>query len=149
MRDNEHAAAALGKNVNSLRITVFIIGGAMAGVAGGLQVEFISAWSPGSWVFIESFVLFTAIIVGGSGNALGVALGTALVPVGLLEASRFLPTVGGPNLLGALEWVAVGGITILFLWIRPRGIVPERPRRFDEREERSRRPLAWVRLGRG
>jgi ABC-type branched-subunit amino acid transport system permease subunit len=149
MRDNEQAAASLGKNVNSLRITAFVIGGVMAGVAGGLQVEFISAWSPGSWVFIESFVLFTAIIVGGSGNALGVALGVAILPVGLLEASRFLPAVGGPELLGALEWIAVGALTILFLWIRPRGILPERPRQFPAAGDRPRGRLAWIRAGRG
>lgn len=135
MRDNEQAAAALGKNVNALRMTAFVTGGVLAGVAGGLQVEFISAWSPGSWVFIESFVLFTAIIVGGSGNPLGVALGVAIVPVGFLEASRFLPAVGGPDLLGSLEWIAVGVLTILMLWIRPRGILPERPRVFADPDD--------------
>jgi len=147
MRDNEQAAAALGKNVNALRMVAFVTGGVLAGVAGGLQVEFISAWSPGSWVFIESFVLFTAIIVGGAGNALGVALGVAIVPVGFLEASRFLPAIGGPDLLGAIEWIAVGALTILMLWVRPRGILPERPRVFSDPKKPARALLSRLRVG--
>jgi branched-chain amino acid transport system permease protein len=139
MRDNEAAAAALGKNVNALRLVAFVTGGVFAGVAGGLLVEFITTWSPGSWLFVESFVLFTAVIVGGSGNNLGVALGTAIVPIGLLEASRFLPAFAGSDLIGALQWIVIGLLTIAFLWVRPRGILPERPRVFTRGRSGGRR----------
>src|SRR5204862_4710964 len=56
VRDNEQAAAALGKNVTGLRMLAFILGGVIAGISGAVLVEFISAWSPGSWLYPETFV---------------------------------------------------------------------------------------------
>ncbi len=129
-RDNEQAAAALGKNVFGLRMTAFVAGGVIAGVSGAVFVEFIGAWSPGSWLYPETFVFFTAILVGGSGNNLGVAVGALLVPIGFLESSRFLPNIGHPGFVDALQWIAVGVLALVFLWFWPRGVIPERKRRF-------------------
>jgi ABC-type branched-subunit amino acid transport system permease subunit len=130
VRDNEDAAAALGKNVFGLRMTAFVIGGVIAGISGGVFVEFLGAWSPGAWLYPETFVFFTAILVGGAGNDLGVAVGALLVPIGFLESTRFLPNIGQPGFVEALQWIAVGVLALLFLWFRPRGVIPERKRRF-------------------
>ncbi len=109
-------------------MTSFIIGGVIAGISGALLVGFIGAWSPGSWLYQETFIFFTALIVGGTANNAGAALGALLVPVAFLEATRFLPQFGGPGLIDALQWVAVGVLTLGFLWFRPRGVLPERKR---------------------
>jgi branched-chain amino acid transport system permease protein len=130
VRDNEDAAAALGKNVFGLRMTAFVLGGAIAGVSGAVFVEFLGAWSPGSWLYPETFVYFTAILVGGTGNDLGVAVGALLVPIGFLESTRFLPNIGHPGFVDALQWMAVGALALIFLWFWPRGVIPERRRRF-------------------
>jgi branched-chain amino acid transport system permease protein len=130
VRDNEDAAAALGKNVFGLRMTAFVLGGAIAGISGAVFVEFLGAWSPGSWLYPETFVFFTAILVGGTGNDLGVAVGALLVPIGFLESTRFLPNIGHPGFVDALQWMAVGVLALLFLWFWPRGVIPERRRRF-------------------
>jgi ABC-type branched-subunit amino acid transport system permease subunit len=135
VRDNEDAAAALGKNVFGLRMTAFVIGGVIAGVSGAVFVEFLGAWSPGSWLYPETFVFFTAILVGGTGNDLGVAVGALLVPIGFLESTRFLPNVGRPGFVDALQWIAVGALALLFLWFWPRGVIPERRRRFPRTVE--------------
>jgi branched-chain amino acid transport system permease protein len=128
MRDNDQAAAALGKNVAALRIKAFVIGGAIAGASGALLVGFISAWSPSAWDYRETFVLFTAILVGGTGNNLGVALGALLVPIAFLEGARFIPSAGPPGLIEALQWIVIGLLTLIFLWFWPRGVIPERRR---------------------
>jgi branched-chain amino acid transport system permease protein len=130
VRDNEDAAAALGKNVFGLRMAAFVIGGVIAGVSGGVFVEFLGAWSPGAWLYPETFVFFTAILVGGAGNDLGVAVGALLVPIGFLESTRFLPNIGHPGFVEALQWIAVGVLALVFLWFRPNGVVPERKRKF-------------------
>jgi branched-chain amino acid transport system permease protein len=130
VRDHEQAAAALGKDVASLRMVVFVIGGAIAAISGGVLVMFIGAWAPGAWLYPETFVLFTAIIVGGSGNDLGAAVGALLVPIAFLEATRFLPSFGPAGLIDALQWITVGILALVFLWFWPRGIIPERRRRF-------------------
>lgn len=132
VRDNEHAAAAVGKNVLALRITAFVAGGVIAGVSGAVFVEFIGAWSPGSWLYPETFVYFTAILVGGTGNNIGAALGALLVPIGFLESTRYLPNIGYPGFVDALEWIAVGVLALVFLWFWPRGVIPERKRRFPQ-----------------
>lgn len=126
MRDQEDAAASLGLNVTALRLQVFVIGGALAGLSGGLLVEYIGAWSPDAWGYAETFVIFTAMLVGGVGNYRGVVLGVLLVPILFLELPRFLPQVGYPGLMDSVEWIAIGAIWMLSLYLRPQGIVPER-----------------------
>ncbi len=130
VRDNDLAAASLGKNVTQLRLLAFVVGGAIAGLSGAILAQYISAWSPGSWLFPESFVYFSAVIVGGSGNNMGVVVGAALVPVGFLEATRYIPQFGYPGLVDALQWVVVGLLTLAVMWFRPRGVFPERTKRF-------------------
>jgi ABC-type branched-subunit amino acid transport system permease subunit len=148
-RDNEQAAAALGKDVFRLRMIAFIAGGAIAGISGAVFVEFLGAWSPGSWLYPETFVFFTAILVGGTGNNIGVAVGALLVPIGFLESTRFLPNIGYPGFVDALEWIAVGVMALIFLWFWPRGVIPERKRLFPrEGEERTRLGLRLPRPGR-
>jgi ABC-type branched-subunit amino acid transport system permease subunit len=128
VRDHEQAAAALGKNVAGVRMVAFIIGGVLAGVSGALLVGFIGAWSPGGWLYQETFIFFTAVIVGGVANNAGAALGALLVPVVFLESTRFLPSIGRPGLIEALQWVAVGVLALTFLWFRPSGVIAERKR---------------------
>ena len=138
MRDNEQAAVSLGKNVVRLRMVAFAVGGAMAGLSGGLLVQFVGAWAPSGWLYPETFVLFTAIIIGGTGNDLGVLVGVLLVPVVLAEATQFLPSIGRPGLIDALQWILIGLLMIVFLWLRPQGILPERKRRFPPQAEIER-----------
>jgi branched-chain amino acid transport system permease protein len=128
VRDHEAAAASLGKNVAGLRMVSFITGGVAAGISGALLVGFIGAWSPGGWLYQETFIFFTAIIVGGVANNAGAALGALLVPVVFLESTRFLPPFGRPGLIEALQWVAVGALALTFLWFRPSGVLAERKR---------------------
>jgi ABC-type branched-subunit amino acid transport system permease subunit len=125
LRDQEDAAAAIGLNVTALRLQVFVIGGALAGLSGGLLVEYIGAWSPDAWSYAETFVIFTALFVGGIGNYRGAVLGVLLVPIIFLELPRFLPQVGYPGLMDSVEWIAIGAIWMLCLYLRPQGIFPE------------------------
>lgn len=133
MRDNERAAAALGKSIARLRLMVFVVGGVIAGISGAVFVEFIQAWSPGSWLYPETFVFLAAILVGGTANNLGAMVGTLLVPVVFLEATRFLPPIFYPGFIEAMQWVCVGLLILAFLWFRPSGIFPEKPGRFPAR----------------
>ncbi len=126
MRDQEDAAGAIGLNITVLRMQVFVIGGAVAGLSGALLVQYIGAWSPGAWGYAETFVIFTAIFVGGLGNYGGVALGILLVPIIFLEIPQFLPQIGYPGLIDSLEWVVIGLLWMLCLYVRPQGLIRER-----------------------
>jgi len=131
LREHELAASALGKNPIQLKMTVFIVGGVIAGLSGAILVGYIQLWAPSVWLYPETIVLFAAIIVGGRGNNLGAILGALLVPVGFEEATRFIPSLGPVGLVPALQWVAIGLLIIGFLWFRPEGVLPE-PRRVFE-----------------
>ncbi len=130
IRDNEDAAAALGKDVMRMRLFIFVMGNVIAGISGAVLVQYIGAWSPGSWLYVETFVFFTAIIVGGTGNDAGVLFGALLVPVAFNEITRYLPQIGRPGLIDALQWIMIGLLALIFLWFWPRGVIPERRRRF-------------------
>lgn len=126
MRDHEDAAVSMGLNLTALRMQVFVIGGAIAGLSGGLLVEFLGAWSPDAWGYAETFVIFTAIFVGGVGNYRGVLLGVLLVPILFLQLPQFLPVIGYPGLTASLEWIIIGLLWMTCLLLRPQGLLPER-----------------------
>lgn len=140
MRDNEEAVVALGRNVLAKRLLVLCVGGAIAALSGALLVSFIGIWSPAAWEYPETLVLFAAVIVGGAGNNFGAVAGAVLVPVVFSEATRFLPQFGRLGLVDALQWVAIGILIIVFLWVAPRGLFPERRRRFPRAGDSSSRP---------
>jgi branched-chain amino acid transport system permease protein len=133
MRDHELAATALGKNPVALKMTMFIVGGAIGGLSGAILVGFLQVWAPSTWLYPETIILFAAVIVGGRGNNVGAILGALLVPVGFEEVTRLLTrmNIGPPNLIPALEWVFIGLFILGFLWFRPEGVRPE-PRRVYE-----------------
>jgi branched-chain amino acid transport system permease protein len=149
MRENELAAGALGKNSTALKMSIFVVGGAIAGLSGAILVGFLQVWAPSTWLYPETIILFAAVIVGGRGNNVGAIVGALLVPVGFEEVTRLLQrmNIGPPNLIPALEWVCIGLLILGFLWFRPRGVVPEQRRVFPGApavEEETR----WV-VGKG
>lgn len=125
-REDEKAAASLGKNIQGTKLATFVAGNAMAALSGALLVEFIGAWAPNGWDYAETFVYFTAVIIGGRARRGGVALGAVIVGVGISESVRYLPTFGQPALIGAIQFMFIGALIIAFLWLRPQGIFPER-----------------------
>lgn len=128
MRDNDVVADSLGKNLLAMRTVVLVLGGALAGLSGAILVGFINLWAPSAWGYAETIVLFAAVIIGGAGSHRGAVLGAILVPVGFEEATRYLPQVGPPGMIEDLQWVAIGLLIVVFLWLRPQGVLPERRR---------------------
>ena len=131
VRENEHACAAVGKNVRGLKLFALGYGGALAGISGALLVEFIGTWSPGSWEYAETLVAFSAIIIGGTGNNYGAVAGVFVIQILLAELPRFLPQFSAANLVGSAQWIVIGVLTLSFMWFRPRGLFPERKRVVD------------------
>ncbi len=126
VRDHEDAAIAIGINGTMMRFEAFVIGGAIAGLSGGLLVEFIGAWSPGAWSYAETLVVFLAILVGGVANNRGVVFGSLIVPVLFLQLSQFLPQIAYPGFIDGVDWIVIGLAFMLSILLLPRGIMPER-----------------------
>ena len=126
IREDEQVTAAFGRVTWRPQIAAFTIGSFFGGIAGGLLIFYISAWSPAAFLPIESFILLAALIVGGSGNYWGSLLGAFVLIEGLGEISRYVPSFGNGADVGALRAVVIGLVLILVLRYRPEGIIPER-----------------------
>lgn len=144
MRDNDIVADSLGKDLRKQRLSILVLGGAIAGLSGAVLVGFINLWAPAAWGYAETIVLFAAIIIGGAGNHKGAVLGALLVPLGFEEITRFLPPFHSPSLMPALEWVAIGVLIVGFLWFRPDGVLPERRRILSGRGKFATEPVVSV-----
>lgn len=134
IREDQDVSEAFGKNTFLYRMMAMIIGCFYAGIAGGLLIEYITAINPSGWTTGETFVIWTALLIGGTGNNWGAALGALLVPVLFQEATRFLQHLpeftNSPSLIPALRNIVVGTLLIIVLWFRPQGAIPERKARF-------------------
>jgi ABC-type branched-subunit amino acid transport system permease subunit len=74
LREDEVVAAAFGRSIWRPQLWVFVLGNFIAGIAGGLYIFYITAWSPNAFQPLESFALMGALIIGGSGNYWGALL---------------------------------------------------------------------------
>jgi branched-chain amino acid transport system permease protein len=129
VREDEVAAAALGKNVERLRLTAFAIGAAPMGLAGALYAAFIGYVSPYDFLAIMTFQVWAMLIVGGSGNNTGAVLG-AFVVWALWSMSGALVVEVVPSRLqaqgGAVQAILIGALLVAMLIFRPRGLLGER-----------------------
>jgi len=130
IRDDATVVSSLGKNVFSLRLRAFVIGGAVMGLAGALHAFYLTYIDPSQFTPIVTAYAFMAVIAGGRGSNLGLILGAGSIML-VLEGTRFLkdliPTLDGAQ-LAALRLGMIGLGIILLLILRPNGLVAE-PRR--------------------
>lgn len=149
IREDETAAAAFGRNIYLDKLKAFVIGGMVAGLGGSLLAVYLTAFNPASWSSFETFLLYSAIIVGGSANSRGVVLGTFVTLVLITEATRFLPDIPGhADAVSAVRNMCIGALIIVALRWRPQGLLPERRPR-DVARESSRWTSLLSRRARG
>ena len=136
LREDEIVALSFGKPVLEARIFIFVLSSFIAGLAGGLLVLYIGAWSPDAFLPLETFFFLAAMIIGGSGNYLGSIVGAFLVVELLNEATRFTPSLGQPQDAGAIRGILIGIAFILVLRFRPAGLIRENSASFYGRVRR-------------
>jgi len=78
MRDNEAALQAAGISVVRTKLTVFMVSGALAGLAGALFGAQQRGVDAGSFTTNTSFILFAFVVVGGVTSVGGALLGVAV-----------------------------------------------------------------------
>ena len=143
IRDNEDAAEAMGKNVTSRHLQIFILGSAICGVAGAMMTTLDSQLTPSSYQPLRfTFLVWVMVIVGGSGNNFGSVLGGFLIfflwvqvePMGAILMQILTAGMAEDNglRLHLLDSVAhmrlltMGLILILVLRFAPKGLIPEK-----------------------
>ncbi len=128
IREDEQAAASLGKNAFGYRLQSFVIGSAVMGLGGALYASFIGYISPEDFMPILTFQIWSMLIVGGSGNNKGAVLGAVLMwavwTVTGSIAQAVLPAamqIKG----GAAQIILIGLVLMVVLVLRPRGLIGE------------------------
>ena len=128
IREDEVAAASLGKSPERVRLEAFVLGCMIMGLSGGLYVSFIGYVSPWDFLPILTFQIWTMLIVGGSSNNRGALLG-AIIVWGVWTTSGFVISRVVPAEIqaqgGAMQAVLIGLILVVTLLVRPRGLIGE------------------------
>lgn len=129
LREDEAAAASLGKSPASFRMQAFVVGAALMGLAGAMQAQFFGFIAPENYLPVLTFQVWVMLVIGGSGNNLGALLG-AVVVWGLWSFSGTALAAVLPadwQARGASLRVAAIGVVlaVVLLW-RPRGLLGER-----------------------
>ncbi|WP_137180686.1 branched-chain amino acid ABC transporter permease [Roseomonas sp. AR75] len=129
IREDELAAASLGKRASAFRLQSFVIGCMLMGLAGAMYAHFVGYIAPEDFLPVLTFQIWAMLIVGGSGRNAGAVLGAVLVwaiwsTAGTLirEALPAAEQARG----AALQVVLIGVLIAAILVLRPRGVLGER-----------------------
>lgn len=129
IREDERAAASLGKSPRQYRLQAFALGGAIMGLGGAVQAHFIGFIAPDNYLSSLTFLVWTMLIIGGSGNNRGAVLGGVAVWAlwsGSGAAIGSIFPADQQARASALQIVAIGVILASMLLARPRGLIGER-----------------------
>jgi branched-chain amino acid transport system permease protein len=119
VRADELVAAVTGKNVTLLRITVFMIAGAGAAVAGVLQAYALRFIDPSLFTIQLTVFVWAALYVGGCASWIGNIVGPILL-FGMPEALRFVGLAG--TTVADFREMLYGALLIGVTIYRPQGI---------------------------
>jgi len=116
IREDEIAARATGIDVRSYKLLAFVLGAALAGVAGNIYASKLMCVSPESFTFWESCLMFCIVLIGGMGSIPGVIIGAAVISL--------IPELFRP--FAMFRMLFFGAAMILMMMFRPGGVWPRK-----------------------
>ena len=119
IREDEVAAAALGKNVYRLKVTAFALAAGFAAISGALFASYVRYIDPTSFTLTESVLVLSMVIIGGAGNISGPIIGSTLLlllPVVLRYAE--IPETVAAN----VRQMIYGALIIAIMRYQPNGL---------------------------
>jgi branched-chain amino acid transport system permease protein len=137
IREDEPAARTMGIHTTAYKLSMLVLGAALAGLAGALEAHYTFMVAPNGFTFVRVVDMLVFAVVGGTSHWIGPVIGAAfltLLPEVLREVSPHLGIEPGPLrlLVNGLVLLAV----ILFL---PAGLV-SLPARLREWRSARRAP---------
>jgi branched-chain amino acid transport system permease protein len=125
IREDEDAAAALGKNVYAYKLQSLAAAAALGAIAGYLLALNITLVYPQAFSADFTFIGFAILVLGGLASYAGVALGSLLLWL-VLEGLRFVDLPLAADKVAALRLLLVGLVLIAVMALRPQGILGKR-----------------------
>jgi ABC-type branched-subunit amino acid transport system permease subunit len=127
VRLDETASACFGLNIARWKITAFSAGNFFAGVSGGLYGMMLGYIAPSNFTFGDSLIYISIILLGGLGNAWGLALAASIVVV-LPEKLQVIQEY---------RFLLYASLVIVMLMYRPEGLLPRNLRSYFTGERPS------------
>jgi branched-chain amino acid transport system permease protein len=121
MRDDELAFASLGRDAMWMKVAIFGLGSGCAGLAGALYAHYFRFIVPEQFEILQSAAILTMAVVGGLRTTWGPIVGALLLQA-LPQALTFLQLP--PSILGPVQGLLFTGLVLVFMFIRPQGLVP-------------------------
>jgi branched-chain amino acid transport system permease protein len=116
IREDEIAAEANGIDVRSYKLLAFVLGAALAGIAGNVYASKMMVISPDNFTFMESCLLFCIVLLGGLGSIPGNMLGAAAIVIFPEIFRQF----------ASYKLLFFGAALVVMMIFRPGGIWPRR-----------------------
>jgi ABC-type branched-subunit amino acid transport system permease subunit len=120
LRLDETAASCFGLNIARWKITAFLIGNFLIGIAGALFGMVGGFVGPNNYTFADSLILVSILLLGGIGNPWGLMVATFIVVV----VPEKLQTIQ------EYRFLLYAGMVIAVLLFRPDGLLPRPVRRY-------------------
>lgn len=115
-RDDEIAARSVGISTRSAKTMAFVIGSALAGIAGSFYAHTLQIMTPDAAAFVQSVEIVLAVVIGGMYTLSGSVLG-AFILVAVPELLRFAPESISQN-----RMLFFALIVIILMIVNPRGL---------------------------
>ncbi len=131
IREDEDAAELMGVPAFRFKLWAFAIGAALGGLSGALFASRQGYINSNSFDLLLSILFVAAVVLGGSGNMLGVTLGAILIaylPEKLRDFSEDLPEY---------RFLAFGLALVVIMIFRPQGLIPSRRRAVELKDRQE------------
>ena len=142
IRDNEVSANAMGKDIKTRHLQVFVIGSMIIGIAGAMLTTLDGQFTPVTYQPLRfTFLIWIMVIIGGSGNNFGSIIGGFLIwffwvqsePLGLWFISQITTHISDTNMIKShllenaahIRLMFMGMILLITLRFAPKGLIPE------------------------
>ncbi|MDJ0535896.1 MAG: branched-chain amino acid ABC transporter permease [Xenococcaceae cyanobacterium MO_207.B15] len=125
IREDEEIPRALGKNVFWYKLQAFMLGGAIAGIAGAFYAWQLTTVFPSNFEPLVTFNAWTMVVLGGAGSNAGSLLGVIIFWAYDALTRFYLPRLGwfDSSQLGAFRIMVIGLILMILMVWRPQGIL--------------------------
>ena len=117
--EDELAAQSVGINLTAVKVSAMTVGGAIAGVGGGLYAHYTTHIEHSSFNILVATFALAYPILGGLRNVFGTLLAVIFVQGFLVEGLRFM---------GDWRNLLFGALIVLAMNLRPSGFLGGRPR---------------------
>jgi branched-chain amino acid transport system permease protein len=145
VRESEDAARMLGKDTDAVKLKSFAIGGAVAGLAGGVYAHYVGSVVTAQFVAGVTFTVWAALLLGGVASSTGAVAGAFLL-IAFQQSTRFITNVYGwiqavlpdvltgvlpalfaplpdhPSFVPSVRFIVIGLLFVLVIRFRPEGL---------------------------